>query len=150
MVESIGDIAGDVLVRCHRVSRFRPFRDSSPRAWFSIRITMFYSPDTEDSDILKNIESKDNTPLMQQVHVIGPWWRHQMEAFSALQALCEGNSPVTDEFPSQRPVTWSFNVFFDLRLTNSWANHRHARDLKRHHAHSLWRHGNALIVAIIR
>ena len=30
--------------------------------------------------------------------------------------LCEGNSPVTGEFPSQRPVTQSFDVFFDLRL----------------------------------
>ena len=45
-----------------------------------------------------------------------PWWRHQMEAFSALLALCAGNSPVTGEFPSQRPVTRSFDVFFDLRL----------------------------------
>ena len=42
------------------------------------------------------------------------WWRHQMETFSALLALCAGNSPVSDEFPSQRPVTRSFNVFFDL------------------------------------
>ena len=44
------------------------------------------------------------------------WWRHQMKTFSALLALCAGNSPVTDEFPSQRPVTQSFQVFFDLRL----------------------------------
>ena len=44
------------------------------------------------------------------------WWRHQMETFSALLALCVGNSPVTGEFPSQRPVTRSFDVFFDLRL----------------------------------
>ena len=43
-------------------------------------------------------------------------WRHQMETFSALLALCAGNSPVTGEFPSQRPVTRSFDVFFDLRL----------------------------------
>ena len=43
-------------------------------------------------------------------------WRHPMEAFSALLALCAGNSPVTGEFPSQRPVTRSFGVFFDLRL----------------------------------
>ena len=42
------------------------------------------------------------------------WWHHQMEAFSTLLALSEGNSPVTDEFPSQRPVTSSFDVFFDL------------------------------------
>ena len=34
--------------------------------------------------------------------------------FSALLALCVGNSPVTGEFPSQRPVTRSFDVFFDL------------------------------------
>ena len=44
------------------------------------------------------------------------WWRHQMEAFSALLALCVVNSPVTGEFPAQRPVTRSFGVFFDLRL----------------------------------
>ena len=44
------------------------------------------------------------------------WWRHQMETFSALLALCAGNSPVPGEFPAQRPVTRSFDVFFDLRL----------------------------------
>ena len=37
-----------------------------------------------------------------------------MEAFSALLALCEGNPPVTGWFPSQRPVTRSFDVFFGL------------------------------------
>ena len=39
-----------------------------------------------------------------------------METFSALLDLCAGNSPVTGEFPAQRPVTWSFDVSFDLRL----------------------------------
>ena len=43
------------------------------------------------------------------------WWRHQMEAFSALLTLCAGNSPITSEFHAQRPVTRSFDVFFDLR-----------------------------------
>ena len=38
-----------------------------------------------------------------------------METFSALLALCAGNLPVTGEFPSQRPVTRGFDVFFDLR-----------------------------------
>ena len=28
-----------------------------------------------------------------------PWWRHQMETFSALLAICAGNSPVPGEFP---------------------------------------------------
>ena len=44
------------------------------------------------------------------------WWRHQMETFTALLALCAENSPVTGEFPAQRPVTRSVDVFFDLRL----------------------------------
>ena len=39
-----------------------------------------------------------------------------METFSALLALCAGNSPVPGGFPSQRPVARSFEVFFDLRL----------------------------------
>ena len=43
------------------------------------------------------------------------WWRHQMETFSALLAICAGNSPVHGEFPTQRPVTRTFYVFFDLR-----------------------------------
>ena len=42
------------------------------------------------------------------------WWRHQMETFSTLLALCEGISPVTGEFPSQRPVTRSFDVFLSV------------------------------------
>ena len=38
------------------------------------------------------------------------WWR------SALLAISAGNSPVNGEFPAQRPVTRSFDAFFDLRL----------------------------------
>ena len=45
---------------------------------------------------------------------LSTWWRHQMETF--LLAICAGNSPVPGEFPTQRPVTRSFDVFFGLRL----------------------------------
>ena len=52
------------------------------------------------------------------------WWRHQMEPFSALLAICAGNSPVPGKFPAQRPVTRSFDVLFDLRpnkrLSKQW------------------------------
>ena len=57
------------------------------------------------------------------------WWRHQMETFSALLAICAGNSPETGEFSAKRPVTQSFDVFFDLRLK------REAGDLRRHRSH---------------
>ena len=43
-------------------------------------------------------------------------WRHQMETFSTLLVICAGISPLTCEFPAHRPVTASFDVFFDLRL----------------------------------
>ena len=47
-----------------------------------------------------------------------------MKTFSALLAICARNSPVTGEFPAQRPVTRSFDVFFDLclnkRLSKQW------------------------------
>ena len=71
----------------------------------------------------------------------GSWWRHQMETIFASLALCEGNSPVTGEFPSQRPVTRSFGVFFDLRL-----NKRLSKPLRRWWiempSRPLWRHCN--------
>ena len=54
-----------------------------------------------------------------------------METFSALLALCVGNSPMTGEFPSQTPITRSFDVF----LSNGWVNDRNAGDLQRHRAH---------------
>ena len=38
------------------------------------------------------------------------WWHHQMKTFSL--TLCEGNPLVTGGFPSHRPVTRSFDVFF--------------------------------------
>ena len=41
-----------------------------------------------------------------------------METFSALLVICAENSSVTGEFPAQKPVTRSFDVFFDLRLNN--------------------------------
>ena len=59
-----------------------------------------------------------------------------METLSALLAICAGNSPVTGEFPSQRPVTRSFDVFFYLRLNRrGWVNNDETGDLRRHRAH---------------
>ena len=53
--------------------------------------------------------------LRVSLYVLITWWRHQMETFSASLAICAGNSPVPGEFPTQRPVTRSFDVYFDLR-----------------------------------
>ena len=58
-----------------------------------------------------------------------------METFSALLALCAGNSPVTGEFPAQRPVTQSFDVSLICAWINGWVNNREVGDLRRHLAH---------------
>ena len=58
-----------------------------------------------------------------------------METFSALLAFCAGNSPVTGEFPAQRPVARSFDVFFDICLNKRLSNNREAGDLGRHRSH---------------
>ena len=73
------------------------------------------------------------------------WWRHQMETFSALLAICAGNSPVPGEFPTQRPVTRSFDVNFDLS-----PNKRLSKQLWiwwfETQSCPLWRHRNVFII----
>ena len=73
------------------------------------------------------------------------WWRHQMKTFSSLLALCVGNSPVTGEFPSQRPVTRSFDVFFvDLWLNKRLSKHSRRRRIETP-SRCLWRHCNGCL-----
>ena len=69
------------------------------------------------------------------------WWRHQMETFSALLTSYAGNSPITGEFPAQRPVTRSFDVFFDLRL-NKWLSKQWWGWRFETQSCPLWRHCN--------
>ena len=68
------------------------------------------------------------------------WWRHQMETFSALL--------VPGEFPIQRLVTRSFDVYFDLRpnkrLSKQWWGWWFETL-----SWSLWRHRNENLVGCI-
>ena len=81
-----------------------------------------------------------NTPLhidktKNAPYPCSPWWRHQMEAFSALLAIYARNLPVTGEFPIQKPVTRSFNVSLICAWINDWVNNGEAGDLGRQCAH---------------
>ena len=63
------------------------------------------------------------------------WWHHQMETFSALLALCEGNPPVTGGVPSQRPVIRGFDGSFD-QCGNKWLDKQSdTGDLRYHLTH---------------
>ena len=57
--------------------------------------------------------------------------------------LCVGNSPVTGEFPSQRPVTRSFDGFFDLGLKKRLSKESTRWWFERPLC-SLWRHCNGI------
>ena len=72
------------------------------------------------------------------------WWRHQMETFSALLAICAGNSPSPVNSPHKGQ--WHGALMFSLFCAwiNGWVNNGEAGDLRRHLAHydvivmSLW------------
>ena len=63
------------------------------------------------------------------------WWRHQMETFSALLALCAGNSPAPVTSPQKGQ--WRGALMFSLICAwiNGWVNNREVGDLRRYRAH---------------
>ena len=79
------------------------------------------------------------TPLWSES--TNTWRRHQLVTLSALLATCAGNSAVTGGFPSQRPVTRSFAVFFDLRLNKRLSKQPWSYCFETP-SHPLWRHLN--------
>ena len=67
--------------------------------------------------------------------VFRAWWRHQMETFSALLALCAENSPVPMNSPHKGQ--WRGALMFSLIYAwiNDWVNNREAGDLRRQRGH---------------
>ena len=127
---------------------------------------MIEAPDTMDHATIEVRAWVSNLQLWVKMHAIvypcdtlspfayaysvgytSSWWRHQMETFSALLALCDGNSPVTGEFPAQRPVTRIFDVFFDLR-PNKRLNKQSWGWWFETPSRPLWPHCNVVLPAI--
>ena len=77
------------------------------------------------------------------IHV--PWWRLRMETFTALLALCAGNSLATGEFPSQKPVTRNFGILFYLRPYKRLCKQSRRR-CSETPSRSLWRYCNDRIL----
>ena len=63
---------------------------------------------------------------------------------SALLAICVGNSSVLREFPAQRPVTRSFDVFFDMRPNKRLSKHWWGWWFETP-SRPLWRHFNVVL-----
>ena len=94
-----------------------------------------------DSIVLFNRHNADYKVTHVSHEIFLAWWQHRMGTFSALLAFCAGNSPVTGEFHTQRPVICNFDVFFDMSLnqqmSKQWRRRRFETSLR-----WLWRHCN--------
>ena len=112
--------------------------------WHWLRCSILYYNGAGIADKL-NCQHSDkdflDTMLNCRIHNINhknswqPCWRHEMEIFTALLALCVGNSLVTGEFPAQRPVMRSFDVSLICVWINGWVSNHKAGNLRRHRAH---------------
>ena len=77
----------------------------------------------------------DNISTTAIACIMYTWWRHQMETFSALLALCAGNSPVPVNYPHKGQ--WRGALVFSLIYAwiDDWVNNREACDLRRQRDH---------------
>ena len=120
-LKSHPDFPGVNYLNCHQwchLSLKIPF----DKQWYLVISTGIFGMMSSQLKHLRNIDRQkycganmSKVCVFEYLQVLS-WWRHQTETFSSLLTLRVGNSPLTDEFPSQRPVTRSFDAFFDLRL----------------------------------
>ena len=78
---------------------------------------------------MKSHSAAPVTSIVAPDGIAHPWWRHKMETFSALLAICWGNSPHKDQ--------WRRALMFSLISTwiNGWVNNGDAGDLRDHRTH---------------
>ena len=63
-------------------------------------------------------EKKREKAFVKQQQKCATWWRHQMETFSALLAICVGNSPVTRSF--EVSLSCALNKWFSKQSRGWW------------------------------
>ena len=107
---------------------------SMVRAWISLCDSWTKSVTTKQR-IMKTPNNLGRVDKKHDWYHWIPWWRHQMETFSALLALCVGNSlsPVN----SPRKGLWRGALILSLICAwiNGWVNDRKAGGLRRHRVH---------------
>ena len=120
---------------CQTITTWNTFLKQIQR-WFPF-ILLFHCTENVDNEIFPRSLSCDieRRCRPKQLTENSTWWRHEMEAFPALLALCVGYSPVTGEFPAKGQ--WSGALMFSLIpiWINGCVNNHDTGDLRRHRAH---------------
>ena len=98
-------------------------------------LSFLYQPRVYWQICVEYILTRSTSPLDSDEVKMYPWWRHQMETFSAWLALCAGNSPVPVNSPLKGQ--WRGALMFPLICVwiNDWVNNHEAGDLRRHRGH---------------
>ena len=101
--------------------------------WFGNVMRLYICCASLVVDVLGVYSAENMIGMSPATENFGPWWRHQMETFSALLALCAGNSPVNSPHKGQ----WRGALMFSLICARikGWVNNREAGDLRRYCAH---------------
>ena len=73
--------------------------------------------------------------ISHRIYELITWWRHQMEPFSALLAICAWNSPVPVNSPHKGQWRGALMLSLICVWINGWVNNGEAGDLRRHRAH---------------
>ena len=132
------------LVRCHLHFELGPwapsqYQDGLSRYWDIHVKDAQYSPSKRQTITTAVARSSvSGTPYgLRRFTVFGvfTWWRHQMEAFSALLVICAGNSSVPGESPHKGQWREAFIFSLICVWINGWVYNLEAGDLKRYHAH---------------
>ena len=69
------------------------------------------------------------------LNLANTWWRHQMETFSTLLAICAGNLLVKVNSPHKGQGRRALMFFFICIWINGWVNNREAGDFRHYGAH---------------
>ena len=102
------------------------------RPWFNIKISSYQHRKSHCGDKTILRRGPDRFTWMIRVWRAALWWRHQMEAFSALLAICANNSPVPVNSPHKGQ--WRRALMFSLTfvwINNGWVNNGEGGDLRR-------------------
>ena len=131
MISLLISLIGGWGISCETASRwmsmdFRMIDQHWVRKWLGAVRQQAITWNNVDPDLRRHME------IILYVLAI-PLWHHQMEIFSALLALCVGNSPMN----SPQKDRWRGTLMFSLICVwiNAWENNREAGDLRRHRTH---------------